>query len=215
MAILSILIFALIGYNLYSGIKSDPKLIRKTYLSRKLDYLISFALAVSMFASIIFLISIDLPGFLTFSWWNLFGNSEFHGNVIAAPLDLSITNSVIAISFWLLLSLALPYLAESEEVQYRANYLSLKDRIIQSIKFGAMHIIVGIPVYVCLLLSIFGFVLSSYYRASYLNASKNGLDTDSANLISLDKVVSIHTKYNFILLTITVILVLLVLNYSR
>jgi hypothetical protein len=210
--IFNILATLLIGsaiYQSYIDFRKDSSLLKMVYLSRPFDYLWAFIMVIGVFIGIITIMSIDLPLFMNWSWTSLLSGGEHSGNIIAAPLK-SKSISII-VSFWLLLSLALPYLAKSEEIMFRSSVFGIKKRIITSIKFGLVHMIVGVPLSIALLLSIVGYVFSIFYVKAFRKASESSVD--NPNDIAINVATSIHAKYNFIIITLfSSIMVSLLIN---
>jgi membrane protease YdiL (CAAX protease family) len=178
------------------------------YLSRPLDYLWAFMMVIGVFITIGILLSIDLPSFMNWSWTSLLSDGEHSGNIMAAPLK-SKSISIIA-SFWLILSLALPYLAKSEEVAFRSFVFGIKNRIKKSIKFGLIHMIVGVPLSIALLLAIVGYIFSIIYVRAFEKAAKSITNPDE---VAINIATSIHAKYNFLIITIGALaMTLIILN---
>jgi hypothetical protein len=169
------------------------------YLTRPFDYVWSFALVVLILVTVIFSHGLNLPEFMTWSWFSLFsGNSDDVGNVMTKPLT---SGSIpLILLFWIILSLSLPYLAKMEEQIFRSNILTLKGRIIYSIYFGFAHMIMGVNITVSLALSLVGFIYSMFYVNAYSKEFK--LNPNKADYVATLVSSSIHTKYNFILVTL-------------
>jgi len=79
-----------------------------------------------------------------------------------------------------------------EEVIFRGGAIDIGSRIKKSIIFGMVHMVMGIPLFVAMLLCITGFIFSIKYCKAY-----KVLGSDEAILAST----SLHMKYNFILIT--------------
>jgi hypothetical protein len=100
--------------------------------------------------------------------------------------------------FWLLLSLALPYLAKGEEQTFRGLIFGTKKRIITSIKFGLVHMIVGVPLFIALILAVVGYIFSIFYVKAFNKAAK--VDPYTANEVAINVSTSVHAKYNFLII---------------
>lgn len=186
-------------YTSYQEFRKDTSFLKKMYLTRFLDYLWSFALVIVILTAVIFSQNLNLPVFMTWSWFSLFsGDSNDVGNVMTMPLT---SGSIpVILLFWVILSLSLPYLAKMEEEIFRSNILTMKKRIIYSLYFGFAHMVMGVNITVSLVLSLVGFIYSIFYVNAYnkeFKVNPNGAD-NVATLVSS----SIHTKYNFILVTL-------------
>lgn len=214
--LISYLLVALSFYNSYTLYKRDPDLIRNVYFKNIKDYFWSFLLFISVISTVIFLIQIDMPSILKFSWLNLFGSEGT--NLIASGISSNegffnipkVIYKIIPASIFLILCFCLPYLAKTEEQIFRSRYFTIKDRIIQSIKFGFVHMIVGVPVFIALILSVMGYIYSIRYVNSYNKNIKSGIDTYNADENAIEDVTSLHAKYNLITLLVAIIIILII-----
>jgi hypothetical protein len=159
-----------------------------------------------VFVTVGVLASVDLPKFMTWSWISMLGSDGApSGNIVAAPFK---SGSVLIIScFWFLLTLALPYLAKGEEETFRSLIFGTKKRIITSIKFGLVHMIVGVPLFIALILAVVGYIFSIFYVRAFNKAAK--ADPYSANKVAILASTSVHAKYNFLIITLGSVLVIL------
>jgi len=209
----NVVISLLIVYSLYTSYKElskDSSLLKYVYFSRPLDYLWAFLLVIFVSTSCFFAFNINLPSFMTWSWTSIFSDDSSGGNLIAMPFRSK--SIVIVTTFWFLLSLALPHMAKSEEKMFRSLTLSTKHRIISSIKFGLVHMTVGVPLYIALILSVVGYILSIFYVKSFLKNVK--IDAETADEKAINVSTSVHAKYNFLLITIGATLTTLLLVFS-
>jgi hypothetical protein len=127
------------------------------------------------------------------------------GNIMAAPFK---SGSVLVITgFWFLLTLALPYLAKGEEEAFRSLVFGTKKRIITSIKFGLVHMIVGVPLFVALILAVAGYIFSIFYVRAFKKAAK--VDPYTADEVAILASTSVHAKYNFLIITLGSVLAIL------
>lgn len=194
-------------YNSYKDFRNDSSVLRNAYLTRPLDFLWAFLMVIGVFISVGVLASIGLPKFMTWSWFSIFSSDSANssGNIITVPFK---SGSLVVMSvFWLLLSLALPYLAKSEEETFRSMVFTTKDRIITNIKFGLVHMIVGVPLFVALILAVCGYIFSIFYVNAFSKAAK--VDAETADDAAIRTSTSIHTKYNFIIITILALISIL------
>lgn len=196
-------------YSSYKDFRKDSSLLKMVYFTRPMDYLWSFLMMLGVMTTVITLASIGLPKFMTWSWISMLGSEGTDapsGNILAAPFK---SGSVIIISiFWLLLTLALPYLAKGEEKVFRSLVFSTKSRIITSIKFGLIHMVVGVPLFIALILAVVGYIFSIFYVKAFNKAAK--VDPYTADEVAINVSTSVHAKYNFLIVTIGAFLAILV-----
>jgi len=207
--IIATLLIASTLYSSYKDFRKDSSLLKMAYFTRPLDYLWSFLMVIGVMVTVVTLASIGLPKFMTWSWISMLGDGSADapsGNIIAAPFK---SGSVLIISvFWLLLSLALPYLAKGEEQSFRSLVFGTKNRIITSIKFGLVHMIVGVPLFIALVLAVIGYIFSIFYVKAFNKAAK--INPYTADKVATDVSTSVHAKYNFLIITIGALLAILV-----
>ncbi len=214
--LLTIVTTLVIGFSLvsaYKDFRKDSSLLKFVYFSRPLDYLWSFLMVVGVMTSVILLANIGLPKFMTWSWISLLsnGSEQTGGNLITAPLA---SNSIAVIAgFWLILSLALPYLAKSEEEMFRSFTFGTKKRIITSIKFGLVHMFVGVPLFIALILAVCGYIFSIFYVKAFSKACK--VDAETADAVAVNVSTSVHAKYNFLIITFCSLVAILLLILSK
>ena len=196
-------------YNSYKDFRKDSSVLKNAYVKNKIDYLWAFLLVMFVFVTIGTLASIGLPKFMTWSWISMLGDGGSNtpsGNIMAAPFK---SGSVLVITgFWFLLTLALPYLAKGEEEGFRSLVFGTKKRIITSIKFGLVHMIVGVPLFVALILAVAGYIFSIFYVKAFNKAAK--VDPYTADKVAILASTSVHAKYNFLIITIGSLLAILV-----
>ena len=196
-------------YNSYKDFRKDSSVLKNAYVKNKIHYLWSFLLVMFVFVAIGVLASVGMPNFMTWSWISMLGDGSANapsGNIMAAPFK---SGSILIITgFWFLLSLALPYLAKSEEEGFRSLVFGTKNRIITSIKFGLVHMIVGVPLFVALILAVVGYIFSIFYVKAFNEAAK--VDPYSADKVAVLASTSVHAKYNFLIITIGSLLAILV-----
>ena len=195
-------------YSSYKDFRKDSSVLKNAYLKNKTHYLWAFLLVMFVFVAIGILASIGLPKFMTWSWISVFSDGSANspsGNIVAAPFK---SGSILIISgFWFLLSLALPYLAKGEEEAFRSLVFGTKERITTSIKFGLIHMIVGVPLFIALILAVIGYIFSIFYVNAFNKAAK--VDPYSADSVAVLASTSVHAKYNFLIITIGSLLAIL------
>lgn len=196
---ISLILIGLTIYATFKQFKEEKSLIRDIYLKNIFDYLTAFMLVIFIFSVAAFLLYIQIPEFLKFSWINLISSNESSSNLMTKPFESNF--SPVIVIYWIILTLMLPYLAKSEEIAFRSQKFTLKKRIISSFFFGLIHMVVGVPLFAALILSVLGFIFSIFY-VKYYNQSKS-------DDFAIERVTSIHTKYNFILITLLFVFVLL------
>ena len=202
-----ILIIKIIGYLLlaigirdaYKAFKSDRGLIKLVYFKNYIDYLWAFLLVLGVGTFVALVNLVELPYILKFSWINFISGDESR-NLATTPLTSGYIPIVLI--FWVVMTFCLPYLAKIEEVIFRSNVITQKERIKKSVIFGLIHMVMGISLYIALIISIMGYIYSCKYYKSY----KKGGDK-----LGLEASTSLHTKYNFILITIGCLFAILTL----
>ena len=196
-------------YSSYKDFRKDSSLLKMVYFTRPMDYLWSFLMVIGVMTTVVTLASVGLPKFMTWSWISMLsgdGTDTQSGNIMAAPFR---SGSVLIIGgFWLLLGLALPYLAKGEEQTFRGLIFGTKKRIITSIKFGLVHMIVGVPLFIALILAVVGYIFSIFYVKAFNKAAK--VDPYTANEVAINVSTSVHAKYNFLIITLGSLLAILV-----
>jgi membrane protease YdiL (CAAX protease family) len=189
--IIGYLLLALAIRDAYKSFKSDRGLIKLVYFRNCLDYLWAFLLVLGVIISVSLINLVELPYILKFSWISFITSGESRGSNLATT-PLSSGYVLIVLIFWVVMTLCLPYLAKIEEIMFRSNVLKRSDRIKKSIIFGLIHMIMGIPLYIALVICVMGYIYSyKYYKAYIKGGDELGLAAST----------SLHAKYNFILIT--------------
>jgi hypothetical protein len=114
---------------------------------------------------------IQLPG-LSFGWWTAIGGT---GNVILGSTNNTsgtVLVWLVPLAFLALLIPALALFAEREEVVFRsgAEEWTWGQRFAMGLRFGLVHLIMGIPIAVALALAIGGW----YFQWAYLRGYREG-----------------------------------------
>lgn len=197
------IVIKVIGYLLaIMAIRDAFKMFRKDrsllklYFSNYLDYLWSLLLFIGVSLSVVFILYLEPPAWLKFSWISFISDGQSQ-NLVTSPMTSGFTPIVLV--FWILMVFSIPYLAKIEEVIFREGVIDIGTRIKKSIIFGMVHMVMGIPLFVAMLLCITGFIFSVRYVRSF---KKFGSE------VALLHATSLHMKYNFILITIGCLLVL-------
>lgn len=210
--IISFLIISLTLYTAFKDYRKDSSLIKKVYFERPLDYLWAFLMFVGVSILVISFMSFTLPKFITWSWFTLFSDDKSGGNVITTAFNGQ--SIVFIVLFWSILALALPYLAKGEEEIFRSNVFGIKKRILVNLKFGLLHMIMGVPLFVAFILAIVGYFYSIIYVTTFDKHSKMGLDFEKCNDYAVDASTSVHTKYNLIIVTIAAVVSALLVYFE-
>lgn len=108
--------------------------------------------------------------FLRYGWLNLFIKNG--GNILFLPVQkfVNLSSVIIKLSillFALAIFIILPFEAFEEEKIFRKGFIEWKDIIRQSVKFGFMHLIMGIPTAVGISLIIPGLFYGYKYKKAY------------------------------------------------
>jgi hypothetical protein len=212
LSIISFLLVSLTFYNGYKFFKQEPKLVKEIYFTKFKDYIWAFLLVVLVFTILIILSNLQLPSFLTFSWLKLLG-AESGTNLISNPGVSSLSNQTLqfigSLVFYSTLIFFLPYLAKIEEIQFRSYKISVKDRIVSSVKFGFIHMIVGIPVFAALILCFIGYCFSEKYVRSFNKAYDKYKSTYFADEDAIESATSLHAKFNFLIISLVLLSIII------
>ena len=220
--IFSLAIFIMIGHDLWSKRSKLDFVVKIYFKSGFIAYLRAFfTLIITLSLGV--LIYLHAPEFLRWGWGSLiFGNS---GNVALQPLDTAsqvgqkvseIQGSgfdfrwVFLIPVWMIFILGLPFWAEIEEKFFRQGIHSWKGITINSIKFGLVHLTMGIPICWALTLSVPGFLFACRYKYTYHRHLKKFKDETKAQEAGVRASTADHAIYNAILITLSVVLLLVV-----
>jgi hypothetical protein len=165
---------------------------------------------LTLFSVIVLLASIPFTGW---GWAKFF--LERGGNVLVSPmLEASqapdLLSRLLAPTFFAAFLFAIPFLAKTEEDQFRKGCVEWKRIVPQSIKFGFIHMIVGVPIAVGIALTGVGFFYAYKYRQAYnklVALDMRSQAEDEAVMTST----AYHTVYNTIaiggILVVTISLV--------
>lgn len=157
---------------------------------------------------------LQIPGF-NYGWINLFSSGGDGGNMLIKPIiDGSDSNNVLIRSmvpvFFIVLTFVLPFLAQTEEKIFRKGHDDWGTITKQSIKFGLVHCLVGVPLAAGIALILTGL----FYGLKYKRAFDHNTDTKSYRGATYEAVMvstTYHTMYNTILVTIILLITLVVI----
>lgn len=143
---------------------------------------------------------------LRYGWMHLFMKGG--GNIIAAPVLAGASSPNLLIRamvplFFILLAVALPFLAKSEEESFRKGHHETKDVVCQSVKFGLAHCIVGIPLGAGIALIIPGLLFGFKYKRAYDRLRSTSGEEEATEAALFESTVY-HTLYNMIIAAIAV-----------
>ncbi|MDQ1395657.1 MAG: hypothetical protein QOG64_916 [Acidimicrobiaceae bacterium] len=128
---------------------------------------------------------------LRFGWWTALGGT---GNIVTGGTDRTAGTPlewIVPAVFLLLLVPALPLFAEREEIVFRrgAEDWSFGRRIRQGLKFGLVHLVMGIPIAFGLALSVGGW----YFMWAYLRGYRAGGEREGPAVLESTRA---HLAYN-------------------
>ena len=184
---------------LFVSRKKDNSAYRIVFLTRHIDWLLAFLLVIFVTTSFV-LIEPFVPEFLKFSLFSLLGKDGGNANAEIVT-ESSKISPIITIIVFIILMLFLPKAAYWEEQQFRHNSITIQTSILTNIKFGLMHCLVGVPIWIGLLLCLVGFIYSLKYIFTFWKYVEDKLEVESST--------SLHGKYNIILITILLTAVLI------
>ncbi|OGZ06995.1 MAG: hypothetical protein A3D65_02275 [Candidatus Lloydbacteria bacterium RIFCSPHIGHO2_02_FULL_50_13] len=156
-----------IAYELYSN-RNRINFIWSVWSRFRIKMLFEVTVVLFLMACTVLAMWEYLP-FMRWGWLNFFVSSG--GNVLIAPV-LEGSSSPLAFIrflpplFFVALLFALPFLAHYEEEIFRRGYHGWRNIIRQSVKFGLVHLFVGIPLAVAVALIGVGFFFACKYRAA-------------------------------------------------
>lgn len=203
-----IIYFAVIGgifilnlTSLYRNRKKDNNAYKMVLLSRHMDWLLAFAI-VFIVISMVVILEPYIPEFLKFGLFSLLDKGGTNANIEVIQQSAKIS-PFFMVGVFLFLMLLIPKSSYWEEIGFRYGITEYKKSIFKNIKFGLVHCIVGVPIWIGLLLILVGFI----YTWKYIREYKKTNDMD----IALEASTSLHGKYNSIL----IILLLVALSITQ
>lgn len=146
------------------------------------------------------LLVVFVPG-MNWGWSNLFLDKAV--NVMIAPAlpepGASVWAKVLPVLFIVMFIPVMPIFAATEENMFRSGHTSWKAIAKQSVKFGLVHCIVGIPIGAGFALIIPGFFYAYHYRKAFLANEHHGILI--ADCFGVASSTAYHTMYNSIVLS--------------
>lgn len=148
----------------------------------RLMMLVEILFVLILTITVIATLCIYIP-FLRWGWLNLFISGG--GNILIAPVvegseSSSMLVRILPPIFFVALLVALPFIAHCEEEIFRRGYHEWGEIARQSVKFGLVHILVGIPLAAGIALIIPGFFFAWKYRT----ALSQQLDLDYYKIVA-------------------------------
>lgn len=151
----------------------------------------------------------QVPG-LNYGWINYFFGGG--GNMLIKPItegsdSTSISIRLMVPMFFFALAFVLPFLARSEERSFRKGHDEWGSIAKQSVKFGLVHCLVGVPLAAGIALIISGL----FYGLKYKRAFDRNVATMSYSRAEDEAVIvstTYHTMYNMIVVTLLLVVAL-------
>lgn len=147
----------------------------------------------------------QVPG-LNYGWLHLFFAGG--GNVLIKPLTIG-TDSSYEVVRWLPVLfltgflLAIPFLAKMEEEQFRKGHTKWGRIILQSVKFGPIHCLAGIPLAFGIALIVSGLFYGYHYKRSF-ESNVRRLGREAAEEEAVMVSTTYHSMYNTIVLSVLI-----------
>jgi hypothetical protein len=192
--LLTVTVLALVGARLVSAARTSVRseVRRHTMEILRGLRLHHFVLAPFVLTAVViaFALLLQIPG-MSIGWWTAIGGT---GNIVTGGTSRTSGSALewlIPAVFLLLLAPALPLFAETEEMIFRrgAEGWDLRRRAWMGLKFGLVHLIMGIPIGVALALSIGGW----YFQWAYLRGYRRSGGHVGAALLESTRS---HLAYN-------------------
>lgn len=200
-----ILAIIVLGFNIVFAAVNIKTLVKNfvnaLFRSGGRVYIIALAILIISITFMI-LLHIVMPDFMKWSWLHLFKTEATNVNMalVADDSPLSYGKYPVAI----VLIFIIPSLARLEEIVFRHNIFSLWKRIVYSLVFGICHIITGIPLFVALVISFTGFLLSVVYFKQLVRTLVRTENIFTAYREALDRSTAVHSIYNIFILILVV-----------
>lgn len=149
---------------------------------------------------------IGVPG-LKYGWLNPF--FEGGGNILIRPIQegsesTSVLVRLLVPLFFLAFMFVMPFLARIEENSFRKGHEEWSSILKQSVKFGLIHLVVGVPLAIGIALIILGFFLGYKYKRAFDRNRETFTywqAQDEAVMVST----VYHTIYNMVILIIVLL----------
>jgi len=201
-------LFAMNIWSIYKDRKKNNFVYRVVIFSRVMDWLWALLLIICVI-SFAALVEPYLPELLKWNLFSILGKNGTNANIeilkiasspSSSSSSLVIISKLFILSIFLLFLLLIPKAAYWEEIQFRSGTTRINKKvIIRNLKFGLMHCIIGVPIWV-------GFILGGVgmaYSVRYIRVYKRTSDED----LALMSCTSLHGKYNLILILLLAIIV--------
>lgn len=211
----SIISVAVLGATIYFALKRDA--IAETlghakacYLkSGVLPYLVAPFILLLTIATLLGLLEV-CPDFMKYGWISLF-SGKAGGNVLVSGLVDASASDMLAIRVGVaavlaVLVLIIPSLATREERDYRRYKRRPLHVAVSSLKFGLMHMIMGVSLSAALALSVSGVCYAGFYLWQWYIRSKRG--EYRAEEKAFQRVCALHSIYNAYLMAVLAVLLI-------
>lgn len=144
---------------------------------------------------------------LTWGWMSLFVKNG--GNVIIAPIFEGQRSSWIAVRllvpvFFVAMLAIVPAMAKREEDWFRKGHHTWRTIWRQSLKFGFIHCIVGVPLGIGLVLSGVGLFYAWKYHSTYLRCMST-MSGEQAEEEALLTSTMYHSLYNTVVVVVVIV----------
>ncbi|MGG6267179.1 hypothetical protein ACQ4M3_37355 [Leptolyngbya sp. AN03gr2] len=150
-----------------------------------------------------------VPGWMKLGWTSFVFNSST--NLAVQPFQAikqSSTNwvqNLLLLVLWAFMVFALPFLAEQEEQIFRSRTLEWTNIARNSLVFGLIHLVMGVPLIASFVLAVPGFAFGCRYRQTYYRSiRKYAYSSEAAHEEALLASTKLHSIYNAIAITILV-----------
>jgi len=155
--------------------------------------------------------------FLNYGWTDLFwvkSNNIFISSMLE-PQTTNIYPLVYAMVYFIIVLALIPDFVYFEEKVFRKGKLDFKSRMINSVKFGLVHCIVGVSIGTGLALVIPGYYFSKVYKKAYQKQLQDSTEKDESSkkkyhINATVQSATHHALYNTIIIT----MIILYLGYS-
>jgi len=147
-----------------------------------------------------------VPG-LKYGWTNFF--FDVGGNMLIQPIiegseSTSILVRLMVPAFFIALAFVLPFLARSEEQIFRKGYDELCPILKQSVKFGLVHCLVGVPLAAGIALIVPGLFYGLKYKRAF-DRNSEMVDCQRAEEEAVMISTTYHTMYNVVIVAILLV----------
>jgi hypothetical protein len=144
---------------------------------------------------------------LRWGWANLF--SKNGGNAALAPIFAALNFpsrpvQLLVPFFLVLFVINMPFFVKREEDLFRKGYYKWPDLFEHSVRFGLVHVVMGIPLGFVLAIIPTGFFLALKYRFAYLRLCRESPAIWSAEEEATLITTTYHTMYNTAVLSVAI-----------